>query len=508
MPFDLPDAGVERRLHPLSWLFQIGAIVRSLIVPAIVVLFASGGSRYELWVSIFIIPASIMALVRYWIFRYRLDPDEMVIRDGLLTRNERHIPYARIQNIDVVRNPFHRIFGVALVRLETASGSKPEAMIRVLSMDAIAEMRGRVFEGRDAHAAADGQGATVTSRDAGSSSEAETLLRLPTKELIRLGIISNRGLALVAAAAGVMWQTGAFDQDWTKAARLAIPLPTQLPTASWQGALLIGAVAVVTGLVLLWTFSILWTIIRLHGFVLRRRGDDLRTEYGLFTRVTGTIPTPRIQLVSIREGPLHRRFGRVSIRVKTAGSGGSESEQSETNERQWLAPIVSRDRAAGLIRAVLPEVDLTAVDWQPIEAGARRRILRRGLLIAVILTASTVWWLRFWSAAVFVGIATLAWLHASLWVRHAGYALTEWGVLNRSGWLFRNTSLVRFDKVQSVLWSQSPFDRRYRMASLAVDTAGSAGIGHGVAIDYLDERVAAGIQQRLYRKAGTTAFRW
>ena len=60
---------------------------------------------------------SAAALFRYWSYRYRLDHDELVVRQGVLFRNERHIPYARVQNIDLVQNPLHRLFGVAEVRL-------------------------------------------------------------------------------------------------------------------------------------------------------------------------------------------------------------------------------------------------------------------------------------------------------------------------------------------------------------------------------------------------------
>ena len=129
-------ASDDRRLHPLSWLFAAAQVARGFIVPAIVVLFASGES-YELWALAFAVPVAIGAVLQYAVFRYRLADDEIVVRDGLLTRTERHIPYARIQNVDLVQNPLHRLLRVALVRVETASGAKPEAVMRVLSLDAV-----------------------------------------------------------------------------------------------------------------------------------------------------------------------------------------------------------------------------------------------------------------------------------------------------------------------------------------------------------------------------------
>ena len=42
---------------------------------------------------------------------YAFADEELVVRSGLLFRNERHIRYSRIQNIETVQNPLHRAFG-------------------------------------------------------------------------------------------------------------------------------------------------------------------------------------------------------------------------------------------------------------------------------------------------------------------------------------------------------------------------------------------------------------
>ena len=81
---------------------------------------------------LFFVPVVVGSLIRYWNYLYRLEGDELIVRDGLVTRNERHVPYARIQNIDLVQNPLHRMLGVAEVRVETAGGEKPEVVMRVL----------------------------------------------------------------------------------------------------------------------------------------------------------------------------------------------------------------------------------------------------------------------------------------------------------------------------------------------------------------------------------------
>ena len=103
---------------------------------------------------------------------------------------------------------------------------------------------------------------------------------------------------------------------------------------------------------------------------------------------------------------------------------------------------------------------------------------------------------------------TTAWLVSRQWVRRAGYALTDRAILFRSGWIGRQISAVRFVNAQTVSMSQSPFDHRKRMASVAVDTAGAGSMGHRIHIPFLDVEVAEGILRRLYDETRATEFRW
>ena len=93
-------------------------------------------------------PAVIASALRYLTFRLRYDPRELVIRSGLLFRNERHVPFAKIQNLDAVQNAFHRLLGVVEIRVQTGGGKDDEARLSVLPIAAFEEMRQRVFEGR------------------------------------------------------------------------------------------------------------------------------------------------------------------------------------------------------------------------------------------------------------------------------------------------------------------------------------------------------------------------
>ena len=116
-----------------------------------------------------------------------------MIRSGLLFRNERHVPYARIQNLDATRTVMHRLFDVAEVRIETGGGAEPEARISVLHMTVFEEMRRRVFEGRARAAPGRRRPRPTSTATGGPPTESQTLLHLPVRELLLLGLLENRG---------------------------------------------------------------------------------------------------------------------------------------------------------------------------------------------------------------------------------------------------------------------------------------------------------------------------
>ena len=505
----------ERRLHPLSWLFAAAQVAKGFIVPAVVVLFASGES-YELWALAFVVPVTVGAMLQYAVFRYRLAADEMVVRDGLLTRTERHIPYARIQNVDLVQNPLHRLLGVALVRVETASGSKPEAVMRVLSLVAVDEMRAAVFAGRHGPATARTRG------DAPADAGAGLLLHLEVGELVRLGTISNRGLVVVGAVAGLWWQRARFGRDvgdWaTPLIESALArMPGVAAGPPIVQAVLGGAALLLAAVVLLRLCSIGWYVLQLYDFTLRRRGPDLAAAYGLLTRVSRTIPTSRVQSLRATESPLHRWFGRQSVELRTVGGGAGQHVGADLDsagggasaEKQWLAPLVETARVPALIAAVLPDAGLDRARWEALPRRAWRRIFVRCVAVAVLpstLAAAVV--LSPWMLLLAVPGGLAAAAHARLTVRHAAYALAPWGVLSRLGWWNRTLTLVRYARIQTVALCESPFDRRHRMASVRIDTAGAAAGRYTVRIPYLDRETAAVVARRLHDEAARSPFHW
>lgn len=506
----------EQRLHPATLLFEIAKRLKQFALPGLLVIVGmsrtSGGpggsfrgvpAGWEVWLLALFLPAVLVSIARYVSFRLRYDEHELVIRSGLIFRNERHIPYSRIQNVDAIQNLFHRLFNVVEVRLETGGGQEEEARLSVLPRAAFNEMRRRVFSER----APETENIVPV--------EGDPLLQLPLRELLLHGFLENKGMVLLGAGLGVVWESGVLggvaERFFESSGMTSRGFFRSLFRNGFDAGSIplnsigIGLAVFLAFLLFVRLVSMAWAFLRLYDFRLTRVGEDLRSEYGLFTKVSATIPIRRVQTITIRSGPLHRWLNRATVTVATAGGAGTESAKQG---RERLAPLIHEQALPHLLQQVVPGFDLHAVAWQPVHPRAFARAVKPPLIVTVVVTANAALLLGW--GAIAVAVAMLLWsiLSTKVYVSHLGWGEDDEVVMMRSGWLWRQTILARVNKIQAVVMHQSPFDRRAAMAAVRVDTAGASEFSHRVAIPYLDQEVAGGLAGRLAAVAANTAFRW
>ena len=494
------DFTPDLRLHPCSWLFKAVSYLKAFVVPLIIATIVGSRRDFSPWVPAgLLVPMIGAALWQQWIYRYGFSPDGLVIHEGLIFRNVRKIDYARIENVDTERGLLHRLLNVADVRVETSTGGGAEARIRVLGLDAVEDMRAKVFARGAQHA-----DAVETNPSSFAAEQEETLLVLGPGEIVRFGLIDNRGMIIVAAALGLLAQGGFFENLGAWAGPLLGWLPWSDFTSFGPAArVLLGGATAMVLIAGMRALSIVLAFVMLFDFRLTRTATDLHTRYGLLTRISRTLRQPRIQAVHQTETLLHRLFERMSLRVDLAGGPGTEASQQDDRNRWrdlWLTPLCSRDDAERLIRVALPQVRLSGLLWHTLAPRARWRIFRMlSLWWLVAASVPTVWFTGWWAAAILPAALPLIWLHAHHYVKHTGWALHHDFFVLKRGWLTRKLAVVRRDRIQSVRLRESPFDRRYRMTQLHVDNAGATSSSHRFALSYLDRDDAERLAYALYR---------
>lgn len=484
----------RRRLHGFTVVSRALRTARQLILPAIVGGASAGddlGGTLQ-WIFLLLsVPPLLVGVAQWLAFRYRLEGDDLVLDSGVLARRRRVIPLGRVQNIDLEQTLVERVAGVASLRLETASGgSDTEASLAVLALDDALALQSELLRRRnrargagadDAAAAATGPGGAGVAGDlAGSMARAESvaapapepearvLLRLGASDLAIAGATSNEagliaaGLATLLEVADDLGRIAGLDA-------LAEELFGRGAALGVAGAVIAGAILAAAFFVLGWLVSIVATLVRFHGFTLTRTGDDLRREYGLFSRHRSTVPLERVQAVRIEETLLRRPLGLAALKIETAGAAPGRSDQPGGRAEAFV-PLARRGDIGRLLTAVFEDARLDGVALNPVAPVSRKRAFRRLAVPVLILSTALALWVDRDALALLLLLGP-AWLYAAAqyraraWARTPGYALARGGVLTRATWV------VPERKIQTVQLAESPFQRRHGIGTVLIDTA-------------------------------------
>ena len=169
-----------------------------------------------------------------------------------------------------------------------------------------------------------------------------------------------------------------------------------------------------------------------YGLTVAEAGDGLRLRSGLIDTAAETIPRGRVQAVRMIEPLLWRPFGWCRVEVDVAGRQRARGEnRSESRELRAVLPVGSHAEAAWLLGRLLPDAPSARTPAPP---RARYKAPLR--------------------------------YHFLAWGR------TDTCVVATSGRLARVTSWVPLGKVQSLRRVQGPLQRRLRLATVHLDTAG------------------------------------
>jgi putative membrane protein len=169
-----------------------------------------------------------------------------------------------------------------------------------------------------------------------------------------------------------------------------------------------------------------------YRLTLAEAADGLRLRSGLVALTSETIRPGRVQAVRMVEPFIWRRLGWCRLEVDLAGRQRRKGEgEAQRKQLRAVVPVGSRELALEVLCRILPDAPLPGLP-------APRRVL----------------------------------LKSPLRFRFLSWGRSETCVVTRTGRIRRVTSWVPLAKAQSFRRVQGPLQRRLRLASVHVDTAG------------------------------------
>ena len=508
-PPPLPGAAApvfQGKLHPLSILFVFWNVIRGFIIPLGLLWLLGRESILGGFILIFVVIPVIVSIIRYATFRYRIADGELITRQGVFSRTERNIPLSRIQDIRIDQGVLHRLLRMADVHVDTAGGQGAEASMSVLAKQDAERLRAAVIQ----HKANQAGFTAAPDSPASANPEPEVIWQCRLRDLIVAGMTSNH-LASALAIIAVVWgllddiiPREAYEKTIQSSAQSAELWLQQEGERAW----LVFAAGAVALLLVGMLFSVAGTVLLFFGFKLSRTGEDLHRSYGLLTRRTSNLPRRRIQVLKIEEKLFRRWFGLATLRADRAG-GGPQAQASESKAgRDVLLPIIRTNAVENLLPVFFPGLDPAASQWRRVSRKAIRRGTYVGSVICLLLTTILVAierdWFALWPLSL---LPAVYWLNVMSY-KHLGFWQSDQYFRTRRGWLSRSGHVVPIRNIQSVIIHQNPFDRRHRVATLTVDTAGQAYTGGGPQISNVPASEIDDIAWNLARRAEATRYRW
>jgi putative membrane protein len=304
-----------RRLHPLSPVVRSGrGVLAVLALAGLSTSGAIGQAGRQRWYDLAIaLLAALAAVVNWLVTRWKVDGGTLRIETGLLRRDSRQLPIARIQAVDVVRPFLARMLGLAELRVRLAGTPAHDGRLAYLTEQSAEALRARLLA---AHYGLD---------PATPEPSEQIVATVPTGRLAASVLLSTTSLAAAAVTAGLLLAAFAPGGLLSAAAPLLWWLVVSVPLV-WQ------------------------RVSTQYGFTVAASPDGVRIRRGLLGTVAETIPVARVQAVRMIEPLLWRPLGWRRLEVDVAGSPGHEGPEGAAAARKALLAVGPPQQARDLVR--------------------------------------------------------------------------------------------------------------------------------------------------------------
>ncbi|WP_372699655.1 PH domain-containing protein [Arthrobacter sp. JSM 101049] len=403
-----------------------------------------------------------------WYFtKYQVTGQHVNVNSGIVFRQQRQARIDRVQAIDIVQPLLARIFGLAELKFEVADAGSTAMRLAFIKIDHARELRTEILSraaGLKQDRAAGTAGArpavvpdpaTASGPGAGETGNAEAGTGFD-------GGATPAPDAGAPAAASAPAENGPWPAGESERVVVVVP-PRRMVAATllspWVGFTLL---AVIGGLVATVAtdgeFSVLYMIPFLIGVVPALWGqfnqgynfraalgaDGLRLSYGLLDTRHQTVPPGRVQAVMVTQGIIWRRFGWHKVVVNVAGYGGQGEDAAL---RSTVLPVGTRQDVLNVLGIVLPDPGTTR-PAELVEAGVA------GTGDAEGFTSSP---------------RSARWL-SPFEHRRQGFAVTDTALFSRAGVLIHSLVVVPHERIQGIILTQGPLDRRLGLSGIQLCT--------------------------------------
>jgi putative membrane protein len=306
-----------QRLHPFSPIARVGRLAPAIVIGFVVSSThskADGGSVEIYYLIAVAVLSTIFGFIHWLVTRWKIEGDALRIETGLIRRDSRRLPLARIQAVDIVRPLLARLLGVSELRIRLAGSGSTSGKLAYLHENEAIALRAVLL---GAHHAPD---ATTF-----NTSEVP-MATVRTGRLFGSVLLSGVSVILIGTVLTLLILADVAPKTAAAAFGFLAVYLVSFAAAMWR---------------------------RLSAefhFEAVEAPEGVRIRRGLLQSVSETIPYGRIQAVRRIEPLLWRPLGWCRLEVDIAGAG-MRSQRSEGTGvvRKALLPVGTQQDAWHLV---------------------------------------------------------------------------------------------------------------------------------------------------------------
>jgi len=475
-----------QRTSPVAVVFSLLNSARQFVtsglpaVAVVVAIYASGTATKKSWMLtgllLFIVISIVGSLLTWLRFRYCIVDDRVLVRSGVLHREELSVDFGRIQNISI-REPFYmRPLGLALLSIDTAGSGQKEIILGGIKKETAIQLRDTILAKNKVKVQLK---AAEPGGDTDALPDKFLLLSRSTKDIVIYGLTANFLLWVMVAVGAFFGAQGVAENffSWLGTTFQFQDLLTAFDSAGslFSSSIIILIAIMLVVVLLLPLISVIGALVRHYGYRLSVEGETYRKNSGLLTRHDESLKQHKIQAMVLKQNFVGRFFKRTNMQLRIASAGsGAESGQLQTGHKTtFLVPALHQHELAELVPEFFPGCEFGDVQFSNINCR-RFTMVKLGwaVLPPAILVTGLFSLIVSWKFVILLPIVMVfAWWIVSRFWKKIGYGVVgDYGFV-RDGFFGTEITVFPLFKVQRIDIRQTPGQRCKGLAYLAIHLA-------------------------------------
>ena len=495
------DFSIPQRQSPKGIIFFLALSLKKLFKafwPIFIIILLKSGSIHNQKQLIFYAVIILFLLIfiantilSYLNFYFYIKDDEFVVEKGYLKKIKMSIPLDRIQTMNTQQNFIQQFLNVVALEIDTAGTSHQELKFHALTKETAEALQFKLSAFAASHTKTEH---TVISDEHKIEIESKSIIQLNTTDLIKVGISENHLKSLLLI---YLFVNGIYQQ-------LHDLFKTTLDAASDQaggffehsGVLIITLIAIFF-LMMLLLFSVLLVILQYFDLNFSRQQGAFMLKSGLLNKKDIVIPYSKIQIISWETNPIRKWMNFVSVHITQASNTHVKKKQA------LIIPGCNNDHLQKIQNEIFPPND--SIEWTRHISHPMYFIRLWIFRIFLVTVPLLLFSYKDWEIYVVIGI----WIVISAFLSYLSYKkrylkISAQILHTAKGTIEQEFSQFYNYKLQTIQFKQNFFQRRRKLASIAIFISG----GKRIRIPYLQEDVASALYNYLLYCTESSSKKW